>query len=74
MIRNDFQFPCSDSEESDDDVLSVGVVRSPPLAAPWGGADMVDVSQRHAEEEDDVLFTKAPEPMDRPGYVLCSFG
>ena len=67
MIRNDFQFSCFDLEESDDDVLSVGVVRPLPLAVPWGGADMVDVSQRHAEEEDDVLFTRTREPMDRPG-------
>ena len=29
-VRNSFRLPCSDSEESDDDVLSVGAVR--PLA------------------------------------------
>ena len=36
MNQDDFQFPCSDSEESYDDVLSVGAARPLPLAAPWG--------------------------------------
>ena len=58
--------------ESDDDVLSVGAVWPLPMAAPWGGADMVDVSQRHVEEEDDVLFTRAREPIDRPGTCWAS--
>ena len=47
VIRNSFQFPCSDSDESDDDVLLVGAVRvlSVGDAAPLGGAGMVDVRQ-----------------------------
>ena len=38
VVRNSFHFPFSDSDESDDDVLSVGGVRPLPNAAPLGGA------------------------------------
>ena len=67
VIRNSFQFPCSNSDESDDDVLSVGAVRPLPNAASLGGTEMVDVSQRHADVEDDVLFMRARGLMDSPG-------
>ena len=67
VIRNSFQFTCSDSDESDDDVLSAGAVRPLPNAAPLGGAGMVDVRQRHADVEDDVFFMRTRGPMDRPG-------
>ena len=67
VIRNSFQFPCSDSDESDDDVLSVGVVRPLPNTASLGVAEMVDFSQRHADVEDDVLFIRARGLMDSPG-------
>ena len=36
-VWNDFRLPCSDSEESDDDVLSVGAVRPLATAAPLVG-------------------------------------
>ena len=39
--------------------LSVGAVRPLPNAATLGGAEMVDISQRHADVEDDVLFMRA---------------
>ena len=71
VIRNSFQLPCSDSDESDDDVLSVGAVRPLPNAAPLGEAEMVDVRQRHADVEDDVFFMRARGPMDRPG-MCCT--
>ena len=67
VIRNSFQFPCSDSDESDDDVLSVGVVWPLPNTASLGVAEMVDLSQRHADVEDDVLFMRARGLMDSPG-------
>ena len=67
VIRNSFQFPCSDSDESDDDVLSIQTIPPLPNAASLGGAEMVDVSQRHADVEDDVLFMRARGLMDSPG-------
>ena len=38
VIRNSFRLPCSDSEDSDNDVLSVGAVWPLASAAPLGGA------------------------------------
>ena len=64
--------PCSDSEESDDDVLSVGAVRPLPNAAPLGGAGMIDVRQQRADVRDDVLLMRARGPMDRPG-MCCAW-
>ena len=73
VIWNSFQFTCSDSDESDDDVLSAGAVRPLPNAAPLGGAGMVDVRQRHADVEDDVFFMRTRGPMDRPGTCCARF-
>ena len=67
VVRNSFHFPFSDSDESDNDVLSVGAVRPLPSAGPLGGAGMVDVRQRHADVEDDVFFRRTRGPMDGPG-------
>ena len=38
MVGHGFRLPCSDSDESDDDVLSVGPVRPLVTAALLGGA------------------------------------
>ena len=37
VVWNSFRLPCSDSEDSDDDVLSVGAARPLTTAAPLGG-------------------------------------
>ena len=55
VVRNSFQLPCSDSDDSDDDVLSVGAVRPLMTAAPLGGARMMDDCRLHADSKDDVL-------------------
>ena len=39
MVGHGFRLPCSDSEESDDDVLSVGPARTLVTAALLGGTD-----------------------------------
>ena len=41
-VRKYVRRPCSDSEESDDDVISVGAVRPLTTAAPLGGARMME--------------------------------
>ena len=38
MVGHSFRLPCSDLDESDDDVLSVGPMRPLVTAAPLGGA------------------------------------
>ena len=43
VIRNSVRLPYSDSEDSDDDELSVGAVRPLPNAAPLGGAGFSNV-------------------------------
>ena len=66
-VWNDFRLPCSDSEDSDDDVLSVGVVRPLTTAAPLGGAVMMVDCQLHADSKDEVLSMGACAPMNQPG-------
>ena len=63
IIENSFQYPCYNSDESDDDVLSVGAVRPLPQTASMNEAEIVDVSQRQA----DVLFLRNQGLMDSPG-------
>ena len=46
-VRNSFRLPCSDSEESDDDVLSVEAVQPLATTAPLGGAGLMDDCQLH---------------------------
>ena len=72
IIRNSFQYPCSDSDESDDDVLSVGAVRPLPNTASLDGAEIVDASQRQADVVDDVLFMRAQGLIDSPG-ACCAW-
>ena len=55
VVGNSFQLPCSESDDSDDEVLSVGAVRRLMTATPLGGARMMDDCQLHAESMDDVL-------------------
>ena len=71
VVQNSFRLPCSDSEDSDDDVLSVGAVRPLMTAAPLGGARMRDDCQLQADSEDDVLSVGAGPPMNRPG-MCCA--
>ena len=73
VIRNSFHLPCSDLEESDDDVLSVGAVWPLMTAAPLGGAGMLHDCQQRADSNDDVFSMGARVPMDRPG-MLCVVG
>ena len=67
VIRNSFRLPCSDSEESDDDVLAVGAVRPQANAVPLGGAGMMDNCQQRADSMDDVFSMGARGPINRPG-------
>ena len=57
-VGDGFRLPCSDSDDSDDDVLSVGPVRPLSTAASLGGARMDDACQPQADSLNDVL----PEP------------
>ena len=66
-VRNSFRLPCSDSEELDDDVLSVGAVRPLATAVTLGGAGLMDDCQLHADSKDDVLSVGAWAPTNRPG-------
>ena len=70
-VRNSFRLPCSDLEESDDDVLSVGAVRPLATAAPLGGAGLMDDCQLHVDSRDDVLSVGAWAPMIGPG-MCCA--
>ena len=63
--QNDFQFLCSDSDESDDDVLSDGVIRPLPCNATWSGTSVMNVGQRYVEEEDDRLCQSARDQLDK---------
>ena len=60
------------SEESDDDVLSVGTVRPLAPAAPLGGAGLMKDCQLHVDSKDDVLSMGAWAPMDGPG-MCCAW-
>ena len=46
MVGRSFRLPCSDSDDSDDDVLSIGPLRPIVTAAPLGGAEGHDVEVR----------------------------
>ena len=71
-VRKYVRLLCSDSEESDNDVLSVGAVRPLTTAAPLGGAGMMDDCQQRADATDDVFSMGARGPMDRPG-MCCAW-
>ena len=71
VVRNSFRLLCSDSVDSDDDVLSVGAVRPLTTAAPLGGARMKDDCQLHADATNDVLSVGAGAQMNRPG-MCCA--
>ena len=49
VIRNDVRLLCSDSEVSDDDVLSVGANRPLVTVAPLGGAVLNDARQPYSD-------------------------
>ena len=67
VVGNSFRLPCSDSDESDDNVLSVGAVQPLTTAAPLGGAIMVDDCQLQADSLDDVLSVGAWASENRHG-------
>ena len=52
---NSSRLPCSDSDDSDDDILLVGAVRPLTSAAPLGGTEMLDDCRLQADSLDDVL-------------------
>ena len=56
VFGNSFRLPCSDSDDSDGDVLSVGIVGPLTTAAPLGGTRMVDDCRLQADSLDDVLL------------------
>ena len=53
VIGHGVRLPCSDSDESDDDVLSVGPMRPLVTAAPLGGARRHDDGMMHANSLSD---------------------
>ena len=67
VVGNSFRLPCSDSDDSDDDVLSVGAVRPLTTAAPLGGTRMVDDCRLQADSLDYVLSVGAWAPENRHG-------
>ena len=46
MVGRGFRLPCSDSDDSDHDVLSIGPLQPVVTAAPLGGAERHDVEVR----------------------------
>ena len=69
VVGNSFRLPCSDSDDSDDEVLSVGAVRPLTTAAQLGGASRMDDCRLHADSKDDVLSVGAWAPKNR--HVIC---
>ena len=65
-VLKNARLSCSDSEVSDDDVLSVGAVRPLETAAPLGGVVLKDDRQPYSDSDDDVLSVRARVPMNRP--------
>ena len=55
VVGNSSRLPCSDSDDSDDDVLLVGAVWPLTTAAPLGGTEMIDDCRLQADSLDDVL-------------------
>ena len=61
MVGHGFRLPCSDSDESDDDVLSVGPVRPLVTAALLGGAGghddgMLQVKQEACRPDSSAIY------------------
>ena len=67
ILRNDFQYQGYYSDESDDDVLSLGAVRPLPDAASWDGAEIVEISQSQADIVDHALLIGVQDMIDGPG-------
>ena len=72
-VQKHFRLSCSDSEESDDDVLSVGAVWPLTTAAPLGGAGLMVDCQLHVDSEDDDLSVGAWAPTNGPERCLDDF-
>ena len=73
-LQKYFRLPCSDSEESDDDVLSVGAVRPLAPAAPLGGPGSIKDCQLHVDSNDDILSMGASAPLDGPEMCCARLG
>ena len=71
---NDFQFHCSDSDASDNDVLSVGAIPPTSCSAKWSGTSIMNVGRRYVEEEDHRLRQSAQDQeiadIDEDVYTL----
>ena len=65
-VQKYFRLSCSDSEESDTNLLSVGAVRPLAPAAPLSGAGFTEDCQLHVDSKDDVVSMGAWAPMDGP--------
>ena len=68
-VQKNIRLSWSDSEESDDDVISVGAVRPLATVAPLGGAGPIDDCQPQVDLNDDVVSVGAWAPMNRP--AMC---
>ena len=66
VVQKNVHLSCSNSEVSDDNVLSVGAVRPLATVAPLGGARLIDDCQLHVDSNDDVLSVGTWAPMNRP--------
>ena len=58
-VGDGVRLPCSDSDDSDDDVLSVGPVQPLSTAASLGGAKMDDDCRLQTDSLNDVLSVEA---------------
>ena len=54
VVGNSSRLPCSDSDDSDDDVLLVGAVRPLTSAAPLGGTERLDDCRLQADSLDVI--------------------
>ena len=71
VVGNSFRLPCSDSDDSGDDLLSVGTVWPLTTAVPLGGTRMVDDCRLQADSLDDVLSVGAWASENRHG-MCCA--
>ena len=69
VVRKNVHLSCSDSQESDDDVQSVGAVRPLVTVAPLGVAGLINDCQLHVDSNDDVLSVGTWAPKNRP--AMC---
>ena len=73
VVGSRSRFPCSDSDDSDDDVLLVGAVRPLMSAAPLGGTEMLDDCRLQATSLDHVVSDDAMRCVVRGWMILIGW-